>query len=190
MRASTHRKTTAICALALLSSLVACATPAPPPKPSPTATTAAPVFATDAEALAAATEAYAAYQSVADQIFAEGGNNPDRLRDVASTRLADPAMDDYLDVQNRGLYATGKNTFDNVKFQSRNEDAPGGRDVVIVYLCEDVSQSDVLDAAGESVVTNERPDRTALQVGFDWRDQNRDKLIVGSEGVWAGGDIC
>ena len=190
MRASTRRKASALCALALLSTLVACATPAPPPEPSPTATTAAPVFATDAEALAAATEAYAAYQAVADQIFAEGGKNPDRLRDVASTRLADPAMDDYLDVHNRGFYSTGKNTFDNVQLQSINEDAPNGRDVVIVYLCEDVSQSDVLDATGVSVVTNERPDRTALQVGFDWRDQTMERLIVGSEEVWAGGDIC
>ena len=58
-------------ALAVALVLVGCVPTTTPasPAPRPSAT---PVFATEAEALAAATEAYAAYVRVSDQILADG----------------------------------------------------------------------------------------------------------------------
>ncbi|MCU1637074.1 MAG: hypothetical protein JWQ68_2313, partial [Cryobacterium sp.] len=48
-----------------------------------------PVFATDEDALAAATEAYAAYLSMSDRILMDGGAQPERIREVATKPLAD-----------------------------------------------------------------------------------------------------
>ena len=188
MRASTRRKASALCALALLSTLVACATPAPPPEPSPTATTAAPVFATDAEALAAATEAYAAYVSVSDLIFAEGGVRPERIDEVASGTLAASVRDESAYAVGAGLRSTGANTFDSISLQSVDEAASRG--VVIIYLCSDVSATDVLDSNGVSVVKADRPPRTPFQVSFDWKDSTHRELVVGSQNVWTGGGVC
>ncbi len=61
----------ALVALAVLL-LSGCLPPQTTVTPTPEAT-AAPVFASDEEALAAATAAYAAYLAMSDQIFAEGG---------------------------------------------------------------------------------------------------------------------
>ena len=65
-------------ALAVAFVLVGCVPTTTPasPAPRPSAT---PVFATEAEALAAATKAYAAYVRVSDQITADGGANPERI---------------------------------------------------------------------------------------------------------------
>ena len=52
----------------------------PAPTPSPTPTEAAPIFASDEEALAAAVKAYELYtRSVASQVTDDGGVEPERV---------------------------------------------------------------------------------------------------------------
>ena len=58
----------------------------PVPTPTSATPTVAPVFATEEEALAAATEAYAAYQELIDRIFSEGGKAPSRIAAVVTPR--------------------------------------------------------------------------------------------------------
>ena len=73
MRALTTVAGVAIGALLLSGCLPQQPTATPPPE-----ATAAPIFASDEEALAAATAAYAAYLAMSDQILKDGGKDPDR----------------------------------------------------------------------------------------------------------------
>ena len=190
MRASTRRKTAAICALVLLTALVGCSTPAPPPEPTATPTTAAPIFETDAEALAAATEAYAAFSALVDTIFQDGGAQPERIRSVASERLAQSTIADFESVASEQIRSTGTNRFDSVTLYSLNESAPEGIEVVTLHLCLDVSASDVVDATGISVAPPTRRLRTSVSVAFDWSPTEDGRLLVGAQDILNSGDSC
>ena len=190
MRASTRRKTSAICAIALLSALVSCATPAPPPEPSPTATTAAPVFATDADALAAATETYAAFSNASDDIFNDGGTDAGRITPVTSAEYSAALLKELDDIRAQGRRSIGRSNFDGVTLQQVDESALGGMNVLSVYLCADISATDVVDATGISVITGPRPSRTPFLVTFDWKNKEHNALVVSSQSVWNGDGVC
>ena len=78
----------------------------PSAAPSPSAT---PVFASDAEALAAAEKAYAAYLKVSDEIANDGGKDPDRIdADCRAGSSADRRLrGSQGSFQNAGLHTTG-----------------------------------------------------------------------------------
>jgi hypothetical protein len=161
-------------------------TPIPPPTPAPT--TSAPVFASEDEALAAATEAYAAFLAMSDLILAEGGANPERIIDYATDEMVDIEMKGYLNAQAEGYHSTGSSAFANVTLQ-RVEPSTRTK-AVSVYLCSDVSEVDVLNEKGESVVAPNRPSRTAFQITFDVVATNPLRLKVASSDVWDGPGIC
>jgi len=159
---------------------------ASPPVTRPTASpvpTTTPVFASEAEALEAAREAYAAYLEVSDQILAEGGSEPERLLDVASTDVLEKQMRGFTTAANTGLRTTGSTTVDSLTLQDSDLDA--GR--VVVYACVDVSQVDVLDSSGKSVVSSERPVRTPFEATFE---VSQGRLKMAGEGVWSGTNFC
>ncbi|TFD55417.1 hypothetical protein E3T55_01285 [Cryobacterium frigoriphilum] len=180
-------------ALALAVGLSGCSAatePAPPTStPSPT-TAVAPVFANDDEALAAAIEAYAAYQEMFTAVAAEGAINPERMQAVTSGSYEDLMLQDLSDARAAGLRTTGTTTFDGVMLQRVDESAPSGTSVVVLYLCSDVSQVDVLDANDVSQVDADRIPRTALEVGFDWEQGRPGVLTVGSRVAWTGDGVC
>ncbi|TFD53525.1 hypothetical protein E3T55_05230 [Cryobacterium frigoriphilum] len=147
------------------------------------------MFANDDEALAAAIDAYAAYEEVATLIFSEGGANADRLRTVATGDLLEVELDGYQRVQARGQRLTGSFKFDKVVLQRVDEQAIGGVGVVVVYLCEILTGTDVLDASGASTVKPGRPDRTPFEVSFDWNAEGN-SLLVGHSDIWMGGGVC
>src|SRR5690606_919779 len=66
--------------------LAGCTQPDPMPTPPPTPS-AAPVFASDEEALAAAEEAYGKYLETVDAILADGGSNAERLKPLVTSAL-------------------------------------------------------------------------------------------------------
>ena len=164
--------------------------PVPPaPAPSPTAS-AVPVFASPEEALAAATEAYAAYEEMATVVFAEGGIEPERMQSVTAGKYEEFLLRDLQDTRSAGLRTVGRTTFDGVRLQRVDEMAADGVGVVVLYLCSDVSHVDVLDANNTSQVDANRDPRTALEVGFDWEPGLDGVLTVGSRVGWKGGGIC
>lgn len=180
-------------ALALTLTASGCATtpePAPPTSATTPTAAAAPVFASNEEALAAATAAYAAYEEMATLVAAEGGIEPERLTAVTSGEYEDAVLGDLKVARDAGLRAVGQATFDGVRLQRVDEKAANGVGVVVLYLCSDVSQVEVLDAQGVSQVDADRSPRTALEVGFDWEPGVVGMLTVGSRTVWKGGGIC
>jgi hypothetical protein len=172
------------------------ATPVPvasPPAPFPTpfsTTSAAPVFASNDEALAAAIEAYAAYEDMATVVFAEGGNEPERMRSVTAGVYEENIVQAFTKAHADGLRSTGVTKFDGVRLQRVDEKTSGGVGVVVLYLCSDVSHLDILDVNNVSQVPADRVSRTALEVGFDWEPGLVGVLTVGSRSVWKGGGVC
>ena len=175
------------------------ATPAPAPsatpKPVPDAmaapTDTTPVFASNDEALAAATEAYAAYASFSDDVMTHK-TSPDNL-----TALSTSVSRSYLPQVVAGLanfttaghLGEGASTFDSIAL-IRYTDAGDGHAEVEVYMCSDVSGLRLFDASGIDVTPSDRLTRIPLQVTFVSSDSNSSHLLVDKENVWSGRNFC
>ena len=171
-------------AAALTLILAACTSPAPEPTPtsSPVAT---PVFASDEEALAAAEKAYADYLAVSDEIAQDGGADPERMETVAIGRGLKTAVDELREYQERGVRSIGHTSFTASSLESVHQS--GNVVEVRFYVCDDVSQVDVVDNTGKSIVQPGRPVKLPFQVTAS-ADEAR--LLVSERGFWEGVDYC
>lgn len=175
------RRTAHLSAALLLTALVltGCTTPTPmptaPPEPS-----IAPVFASDEEALAAAEEAYGRFLATLDQIFIDGGSDPERLRQVASEEIFLHESGGFEQLRREGLRGVGATT-STLTFQSANLTAGE----VTVYACDDISGTDIVDAAGNSVVA----DRRVVQYQYEVL-LGENPMIVRSRTPWDGSSVC
>ncbi len=172
---------------ALLLVLCGCAPSGPRPSstpgPSPT-----PIFATEADALAAATDAYAAYQRALDMAFATYETH--QLRKVASGTALQAATSSVAEYKANGKHQIGNSLIDNISLVNSDPTAilPGGSPLQI-YACLDVSQTDVRDSTGASIVPTTRPTRYPLLVSFVWRTSAK-SLVVMQEEEWTGVNFC
>ncbi len=157
--------------------LVGCV-PGDQPAPSPAPTEAA-VFASEEEALAAAEEVYGNYLATLDAIFEDGGENPERLLDFASPEVFEQEAAGFERFQSQKLRGLGASTF-TARLQSY--EAIGS---VTIYVCEDISNTDVLGHDGASVVA---PDRTN-QIPYEVTVAGTPLRVVMRD-VWPMGDIC
>jgi hypothetical protein len=164
----------------MLTGCVPTTTPAgPTTKPSAT-----PVFANEAEALAAATKAYAAYVKVSDEIFADGGIKADRLKEVATGRQLKTNIEGFAVARSKDYRSSGGTKFDHVTLQSF---APGQVDaLVMIYVCDDLSLVSVFNSLGESVVSESRPDRAGYQATFSYSAKSPSHLLLSDKESWAG----
>lgn len=174
------RRTTRLLAPPLLAALLlaGCTPSDPMPTPPPTSD-AAPIFATDEEALAAAEEAYGKYLATADNILSDGGADPERLLEHVSPSLYDEERVGFERIMAKGWRGVGKTTF-QLTLQRYDERQ------VIAYSCDDVSATDLVDQSGTSVVKEGRIERVPFEVEFDPRDGMR----ILSKAVWDGGGVC
>ena len=183
-----NRRLLAECATALVATfaLAGCVS-APTPTPSTSAATDAPVFASDEEALAAATEAYSAYLKVSDAVGSEGGSNPERYDGVASGPALANASKSAGQFRDMGAHSVGVTSFEVADLQSWGYDRERGT-FVTLYLCDDVSQVDVFDSNGASIVSPDRPDRTPFEVSLTALVDS--ELQLASKDAWKGGNFC
>ena len=157
------------------------------PEPLPSST---PVFASEEEALSAAEAAYREYLAVSDAILGDGGANPERIEDVVTGNVARTEKEGFLEFLTLGYQSIGQTTFGNASLQQFDPNSPDGIDLVIIYVCSDVSGVDVVDSSGTSVVSPGRPSTTAFQIGFDFREAAIDGLVISSKEVWSGPGVC
>ena len=158
--------------------LAGCTQPDPMPTPPPTPS-AAPVFASDEEALAAAEEAYGKYLATSDQIIRDGGANPERLKPLVAQEIYEREAAGFEILQERGIHGTGNTKF-ALKLQSFDNDQ------VTVYACNDYGDTDVVDSSGASVLPSGRDTLKPFEVSFDSQDSLR-LIAIDS---WAGGGVC
>ncbi|PRY67712.1 hypothetical protein B0I08_106321 [Glaciihabitans tibetensis] len=158
---------------------------------SDTATTSspAPLFASDEEALAAASAAYAAFLDATDSVIADGGAAPERIDEFATPDVARFEKEGVQRFVENGYQLAGRSRLTAAQFQSHSVDARGSH-VATIYACVDISEVDVFNAKGESVVAPDRSDQTAFEVTFTQSPEDRTRLIVMANDVWEGGGIC
>jgi hypothetical protein len=157
------------------------------PAPIPSAT---PLFATEADALAAATAAYAAYLKVSDQILMDGGANPNRIASVATKDARQAALDGYRTFRDKQYKSIGTSQFDRAELQHYSPASTDGRDIIGLYVCLDLTKLDVVDAAGKSVVATDRPDRQALELSFDSSPDTPVGIKLSARSPWPTNDGC
>lgn len=168
---------------ALLAMPLAACSPTQPtlsPTPTPVHT---PLFASDAEALKAATDAYAAYQRASDEIAHDGGRDPDRIKRYVTSDQLERELKGFKAFSDKNRHTSGASTFDSATLarvdQSDNE--------VEVYLCQDIGATRVLDHNNLDVTPKERPTRLPMDLVF--REGQHFLLLARSE-VWSGKDFC
>jgi hypothetical protein len=169
--------------LVLAAGLAACVPEDPVETPGP-GPSQSPVFASEEEALAAAEDAYRQYLEIADQIAADGGQDPTRIESYASGDLAESALEGFGQLREKHWHTVGSTVLN--AFVEQTVDLVGSP-IVIAYVCVDVSGVDVLDEGGSSVVSADRPDQQAFEVTFEAIDHS---VVPDTREPWTGGGVC
>lgn len=177
----------AVAAAGLLALALAGCTGAPTPTPTPTESSAEPIFASDEEALAAAVEAYQAFETISLQIAKEGGVGPERIEGTATDRYLPQLLDEFDQYRELGIRVEGQSSIDSTRLAEYTEDSDGAR--VALYVCRDVTGVRVLDSAGSDVTPADRDDRTPL-IAFLISEPSKSHLLVDNVELWSGDDFC
>jgi hypothetical protein len=174
-----------VAAAALL--LGGCAQPAARVIPTAPATM-KPVFATDADALAAAEKSFAGYLTTSDLIAHDGGVGVERLGswDTVSQLALDAKTFDGM--QSRGEHTTGTSVFSHLVVQSRDLNADGSA-TLIAYVCVDVSHTQLLDDKN-AVRPVARPKNVPLVLTFRSDETVRTTLRFDGSVAWRGKNYC
>jgi|GEM_PF-1988008 len=174
-------------AAALLLALAGCV-PSTHPSASPRAS-ATPVFASDADALAAAEKAYAAYELAVDTSLQT--SSVDGLDAVATGDALEAAKTSVRSFQKDGRTQKGESVIRKVT--PADLTALTVPDVANrpaqVYACLDVSKVEVFDASGAQVSAPGRQVVFPTLVSLSWSANDR-KLRVSDESVWDGKNFC
>ncbi len=180
------RRPHALVAPLLVLAMVGCTpTTALPPASPPSEE--APLFASDEEALAAATEAYEEFLAVSSQILQDGGRDPERLLPLVSDEVYETELEGFTEVDSRDLSVSGSSIATDTQLQQHISGAAGLAEVII-YVCVDVSATDVSDSNGTSLVDPDRPSHLAFEAGFV-SDQDG-HLTLNSKSIWETESVC
>lgn len=150
--------------------------PAPTPSPTPAATA---VFASEEEALAAAEEVYAAFLATYDQVLQDGGEDPERLREHMTEETFGQELPSIEVFRENGYRAVGQSSFD---LQLQGYRTSGS---VSVYVCEDISGTDILDESGASIVSSPRTEVLPYEVSLAG-----DPLKITKREIWVETNVC
>lgn len=173
---------------AVLIALSGCTTePEPDPSPEPRPSeSAAPIFASDDEALAAAVEAYEAFLQVSAEATSKNGADEGALEAVAEGAALEAQLLAVDELKQAGLYTVGQRSFAVYQLQSveQSESATSVR----VYVCDDLRPVDVLDSTGASAVSEGRV--VDVPYVIDATGDEADQLVIASKELWEGDDYC
>jgi hypothetical protein len=159
----------AVLPLALLAAaLGGCTQPTRLPPPEPSAAV-EPLFASDEEALAAATAAYEEYLAVSNAILQDGGREPERLLELVSAEVFETELEGFELFLQNDWRATGSTELEAIALQQVFDSGSGAVELV-AYVCTDVSSNGVVDAEGVSQVSPDRPVIVAHEVLFVFSD--------------------
>lgn len=161
--------------------------PTAAPTPS-TSSDAAPIFASDEEALTAAVAAYEAYAEASRTIVADGFTNPDRVDAFVTDEYAPTLHEEFESFSSAGYRFDGESTTDSTSLVSRSESS--GIAEVSIYLCQDVTNVQVLDSNGNNVTPSDREDRVPSQAFLVSSDTDPRTLLVNEIVRWSGEDFC
>jgi hypothetical protein len=163
---------------------------APPPPPGSGAPPAEPLFASDEEALEAATAAYRAYYAVSDRILDDGGVNPERIIDLVSKPIYEFEAEGYEKFVAQKYRSVGTTSLDSFVLQRYTGIGGNSEALIAIYACIDISATDVLDENNVSVALPDRQNRFAYEASFSAQADGSLPLILTEEELWTGADFC
>jgi hypothetical protein len=140
--------------------LTACTESTRIPPAEPTADV-APLFATDEEALAAATAAYEEYLAVLDGMLQDPREVTVEFDEVAEGAALDAAVISVAEFVDQGFSISGPRRIGRVDLQQASISTDMAE--VTAYFCEDISGVQLRDKEGQSVSTEDRPDFTLFE---------------------------
>lgn len=152
------------------------------PAPLPTST---PFFASDEDGLAAAKVAYAEYQAAVDLALTDYDTS--RLEKAATGEALKAAEDSVASFKSKNRRLTGKSSVDKVSIAQ--SPSAGNPIEMQIYACLDVSATDVVDAAGKSVIDAARQARVPMAVTLSSSSGISELKVVIAD-VWDGDDFC
>jgi hypothetical protein len=147
------------------------------------------VFASDAEALAAAETAYAAYLKVSSEITGDGGTEPERIDALVTTKQAPIEHDTYAYFSSKKLHTVGIPTFSTPELEQVTFDNAGRVDLTF-YTCVDATSVRVLNASSIDVTPANRQDETPLEVALVSSPSSNSELLVSESSTWSGPGVC
>lgn len=154
----------------------------PPPEP-----TSEPVFASDEEALAAATKAYEAYLAMSDLIAQEGGKDPERMAPFVTDDWLAAEVDASQSIQEKGRHLEGRTQFDTMTLQQVDQ-LQNGSVTVVVYVCVDLTDAYLLERDGSKVAETTGERRWPFEVNLVGDADH--SLVVGGHEEWTSSEFC
>jgi hypothetical protein len=149
---------------------------------------AAPVFASDAAALAAAKKAFTGYLLASDSIAHDGGGNVDALVGLDSPSQLERDKKTFATLHAAGEHTSGQSNFSHFKLQS-NESTGRGEVEIIAYACIDISNTKLLDQEGNPIDSS-RPSGAPLVLTFKNASSGSKSLVLDGSVTWQGQDFC
>ena len=101
-------------------------------------------------------------------------------------RALEDELQNAADFSAKGFVQRGSSTYDSVKLQQLHNDGSAAFGLT-VYLCLDVTDVDVVDKSGKSVVSPDRPDRQALEIEMTGAGG---VLKLSRSEAWSGANFC
>lgn len=155
----------------------------PPADPTPTD---APLFSSDEEALAAATEVYEEYWNISSEILQVGGEEPERLQPLVSDSLFERELQGFRDFESQQWRLVGQPVVQSTKLQQllvvNAESAE-----VYFYACVSSQGTDVVDTEGESVIQDGREQLSTFEAATLFQDG---AWTVTASDLWQGESVC
>ena len=179
-----------VCSLTLVVAVMLGACTQPTPKPIPSAPSVVePVFASDAEALAAAEAGYLAYQNMWSTVAQAGGSDPDRILPFVSPKFHDETLAELQKFLDRSVHSSGSLSFRDMNLQNYKDLSVGNAEVV-AYACIDFSLARILDSDGADITPADRAEILPAQITMVSDPDSPQLLVYGGDEKWAGEDFC
>ncbi|MBX9472899.1 hypothetical protein [Microcella sp.] len=175
-------------AIALVVPIAACtqATRLPESEPS---SEVAPLFASDEEALAAATAAYEEYLVLSSAASADPNFDRSELLRMADVRYFDEVVASIDALHAEGLRTEGVIGLRSASLQQYVSETPSDA-TIIIYACIDVSSVRVVDQSGTDRTPAERQELVPLEVEIWAAGRVTPSFAVARSESWPEGSIC
>ncbi|WP_344790679.1 hypothetical protein [Gryllotalpicola daejeonensis] len=123
---------------------------------------------------------------MSDEIDHDGGANPERITPYVNAAGLKHEIEAAKELASEHARGYGFTTINNVILQSHEE--ANGVATVAIYACQDLTNVDLRDANGVSLVDDDRADFVAYVA--ELKSDSMGRLVVQSNKYWPGGGIC
>jgi hypothetical protein len=161
----------------------------PPPRVIPTSEpSAAPVFASDAAALAAAKKAYVAYLAVSDEVATDGGRNPERFGAVVTKSWLPREVSSAKTLVASKRRQEGSTSVQNITLQQSSQQ--GHVASVSIYVCLDLSAVHFVDSDSGENPSTPVTSLVPVEVDLASTSNSASTLLVERNTPWQGANFC